>query len=100
MELKRSAGILLHPTSLPHGKLDEEAYRFVDWLAAAGQSWWQVLPLGPPDEVGSPYRAASAFAAWPGLLSEPDAPVSGEELEGFVARHPYWIAPWAAFAGP
>src|SRR5437868_14380785 len=43
VELSRSAGILLHPTSLPSGKLDREAYRFVDWLAAAGQSWWQVL---------------------------------------------------------
>ena len=37
--------------------LDDDAYRFVDWLEAAGQSWWQVLPLGPPDEFGSPYRA-------------------------------------------
>ena len=55
---QRSAGILLHPTSLPAGQLGDEAYRFVDWLAAAGQSWWQVLPLGPPDEFGSPYRVA------------------------------------------
>ena len=44
--LPRSGGILLHPTSLPGGRLGPEAYRFVDWLAAAGQSWWQVLPLG------------------------------------------------------
>ncbi len=100
MELKRSAGILLHPTSLPSSKLDEEAYRFVDWLAAAGQSWWQVLPLGPPDEHGSPYRAASAFAAWSGLLAEPEAPVSAEEIDAFVARHGYWIGHWASFAGP
>jgi 4-alpha-glucanotransferase len=100
MELKRSSGILLHPTSLPSGRLDEEAYRFVDWLAAAGQSWWQVLPLGPPDEHRSPYRAASAFAAWPGLLAEPDAPVSEKEAEDFVARHGYWIGHWASFAGP
>ena len=60
MQLPRSSGILLHPTSLPGGRLDADAYRFVDWLEAAGQSWWQVLPLGPPDEVGSPYRSASA----------------------------------------
>src|SRR5919202_4021685 len=59
----RSSGVLLHPTSLPGGRLGDEAYRFVDWLAAAGQTWWQVLPLGPPDEEGSPYRSASAFAA-------------------------------------
>ena len=62
MHLPRSAGILLHPTSLPGGRLGEEAYRFVDWLEAAGQSWWQMLPLGPPDEFGSPYRTTSAFA--------------------------------------
>ena len=98
MELKRSAGILLHPTSLPSGKLDEAAYRFVDWLAAAGQSWWQMLPLGPPDEHRSPYRAASAFAAWSGLLAEPEAPVSAGEIDAFVARHGYWIGHWASFA--
>ena len=59
-----------------------------------------VLPLGPPDEHGSPYLAASAFAAWPGLLAQPDAPVSGDELEDFVARHAFWIGPWTLFAGP
>jgi 4-alpha-glucanotransferase len=96
---ERSSGVLLHPTSLPGGRLGDEAYRFVDWLAAAGQSWWQVLPLGPPDEHGSPYRARSAFAAWIGLLAEPRAPVSTEELEDFVARHPYWAGEWAAFDG-
>ena len=99
MELARSAGILLHPTSLPSGKLDREAYRFVDWLAAAGQSWWQVLPLGPPDEFGSPYRSPSAFAAAAELLARPEAPVTVAELEDFVARHPYWTGNWASFAG-
>jgi 4-alpha-glucanotransferase len=99
VELTRSSGILLHPTSLPSGKLDREAYRFVDWLAAAGQSWWQVLPLGPPDEFRSPYRSASAFAASPQLLARPDARVTGAEVEDFVARHPYWTGSWASFAG-
>jgi len=99
VKLPRSSGILLHPTSLPGGRLGPEAYRFVDWLAAAGQSWWQMLPLGPPDEFGSPYRTTSAFAAWPGLLAEPEAPVAPAELEDFVARHPFWIAEWARFAG-
>jgi 4-alpha-glucanotransferase len=100
MQLARSSGILLHPTSLPEGRLGDEAYRLVDWLAAAGQSWWQVLPLGPPDEFSSPYRTESAFAASPRLLAEPDAPVTREEIEDFVARHPYWIGDWAHFAGP
>jgi 4-alpha-glucanotransferase len=99
VELPRSAGVLLHPTSLPSGKLDWDAYRFVDWLAAAGQSWWQVLPLGPPDEFGSPYRSPSAFAASPQLLARPAARVTAAELEDFVARHPFWTGDWARFAG-
>ena len=100
MKLPRSSGILLHPTSLPGGRLGAQAYRFVDWLEAAGQSWWQMLPLGPPDEFGSPYRTSSAFAAWPGLLAGPEAPVSAAELEDFVARHPFWVGEWARFDGP
>ena len=99
MDVPRSSGILLHAASLPGGRLGDEARRFVDWLAAAGQSWWQVLPLGPPDERGSPYKASSAFAGWTGLLSEPDSPVTAEEIERFVARHPFWSGHWAAFAG-
>ena len=99
MDLPRSSGILLHPTSLPSGKLDREAYRFVDWLAAAGQSWWQVLPLGPPDEFRSPYRPQSVFAASPQLLARPEARVTAVEVEDFVARHPYWAGSWASHAG-
>src|SRR5918997_1220211 len=52
MKLVRSSGVQLHPTSLPKGRLGAEAYAFVDWLAAAGQSWWQMLPLGPPVRYG------------------------------------------------
>src|SRR3954462_4133099 len=96
--LSRTSGVLLHPTSLPGGRLGREAYRFVDWLAAAGQSWWQMLPLGPPDEEGSPYRAASAFACWDGLLAYPDAPVSAREVVDFAARHAYWATDWPDLA--
>jgi 4-alpha-glucanotransferase len=99
MALTRSSGVLLAVASLPGGRLGEEAYRFVDWLEAAGQSWWQVLPLGPPDEHGSPYKARSAFAGSTELLAEPRAAVTLDELESFVARHPYWIGEWAAFEG-
>ena len=99
MRPNRSSGVLLHPTSLPGGRLGDDAYRFVDWLAAAGQSWWQILPLGPPDEHGSPYRSTSAFACSPGLLADPDATVSVSEIESFVARHAFWSGEWAAFAG-
>ena len=89
----------LHPTSLPSGRLGPEAYDFADWLAAAGQSWWQMLPLGPPDEHGSPYKAASAFASWRGLLADPDAPVSAQEERAFREREAFWIDDWAQFAG-
>ena len=99
MDLPRSSGILLHPTSLPGGRLGPEARRFVDWLAAAGQSWWQVLPLGPPDEVGSPYKSTSAFAGWSGLLERPDARVSAAEVRAFRAEHAYWVEDWAAYEG-
>lgn len=99
MKIPRSVGILLHPTSLPSGRLDGDAYDFVDWLSAAGCTWWQVLPLTPPDGSGSPYFSSSAFAAWPGLLAEPEAPVSDGELAAFRARQAYWIADWERFAG-
>src|SRR5205085_5034699 len=101
MRSPRSSGVLLHPTSLPGGRLGAPAYAFVDWLAAAGQSWWQMLPLGPPDRHGSPYKARSAFAAWPGLLpsSARRAPVSREEELAFREREAFWIEDWIAFAG-
>lgn len=64
--MPRSGGILLHPTSLPSpfgiGDLGPEAYKFVDFLAEAGQTLWQVLPLGPTGYGDSPYASYSAFA--------------------------------------
>jgi 4-alpha-glucanotransferase len=70
---ERSAGILLHPTSLPSahgiGDLGPTAYAWVDALARARQSWWQILPLGPTGYGDSPYAAFSAFAGNPNLIS-------------------------------
>ncbi len=94
----RGAGVLLHVTSLAGGRLGDAAYRFVDWLVEAGQTWWQILPLGPPNRLGSPYEAASAFAGWAGLLADPRAPVTADEVEGFAARHG-WAGGWRRFAG-
>ena len=66
MSFSRSSGVLLHPTSLPGrygvGDLGAEAYRFIDFLAASGQTLWQVLPLGPTGYGDSPYQSFSAFA--------------------------------------
>jgi 4-alpha-glucanotransferase len=67
--------VLLHPTSLPGphgvGDLGGEAESFLDWAAAAGQTVWQILPLGPTSWGHSPYGSLSAFAGNP-LLVSPD----------------------------
>src|ERR1051326_244350 len=66
MSFPRASGILLHPTSLPGcfaiGDLGPAAFAFADFLAAGGQSLWQVLPLGPTGYGDSPYACYSAFA--------------------------------------
>jgi 4-alpha-glucanotransferase len=95
----RTSGVQLHPTSLPSGTLGRDAYAFVDWLAEAGQTWWQMLPLGPPDRYGSPYKSASAFAASPLLLGAPGARVSQSEVLDFVERQGAWARDWDAL-GP
>lgn len=69
----RTSGILLHPTSLPGspalGDLGADADRFLDWVAAAGATFWQVLPLGPTGSSRSPYASPSSFAGNPLLIS-------------------------------
>lgn len=71
--MKRSAGILLSVSSLPSaygiGSFSESAYKFVDWLKAAGQSYWQILPLGPTSYGDSPYQSFSTFAGNPYFIS-------------------------------
>ena len=73
MNFPRASGILLHPTSFPGpfgiGDLGPEAYKFVDFLVSAGQSLWQVLPLGPTGYGDSPYAGYSAFAGNTLLIS-------------------------------
>jgi len=100
VELSRASGILLHPTSLPSGRIGADARRFVDWLARAGQTWWQMLPLGPPDAFASPYQPRSAFAGWAGLLERPRARVARSEIAAFRERHRYWADGWLRFEGP
>jgi 4-alpha-glucanotransferase len=73
MLTSRRSGILLHPSSLPGpqpiGTLGQEAYDFVDWLVSAGQSVWQILPLGPTGNGYCPYSCYSAFAGNPLLIN-------------------------------
>jgi 4-alpha-glucanotransferase len=70
---QRRSGILLHPTSLPgphgHGDLGPEAHDFMRFLAKAGQSLWQMLPVVPPGGGDSPYDSPSSFAGSPELVS-------------------------------
>lgn len=71
-EMRRSSGILLHITSLPGpygvGTLGQSARDFADFLSAAGQTWWQMLPLGPTGYGDSPYQSFSTFAGNPYLI--------------------------------
>ncbi|HEY7033437.1 MAG TPA: 4-alpha-glucanotransferase [Thermomicrobiales bacterium] len=73
MPFQRASGVLAHPTSFPGphgiGDIGEAAFRFVDWLAVAGQRVWQVMPLGPTGYGDSPYASPSAFAGNPLLIS-------------------------------
>ena len=66
MRFPRASGVLLHPTSLPgphgSGDLGQAAYHFIDWLKSAGQTLWQMLPLGGIGPGNSPYMSSSAFA--------------------------------------
>lgn len=69
---RRLSGVLLHPSSLPGGAIGDlgaGAWAFVDWLASAGQSFWQILPLVAVDDGGSPYNGLSAVAGNPLLIS-------------------------------
>ncbi len=80
MKFPRSAGVLLHPTSLPSangiGDLGPDAFRFLDRLVEAGVTLWQVLPLGPTGYGDSPYQSFSAFAGNPLLIHIPGASIA------------------------
>jgi 4-alpha-glucanotransferase len=90
MNQDRMSGVLLHVTSLPSyggvGDFGPAAYEFVDFLAAAKQRLWQVLPLGPAGYGSSPYSALSAFAGNPVMISlerlVQDGWLAAERIEG------------------
>lgn len=99
---RRRAGVLLHPTSLPGpgpaGVLGDDARRFVDLIAAAGFSVWQVLPLGPVDASRSPYLLKSAHAGSPELIDpgRADFPTRSE-FRRFYDANRSWLTPYALF---
>ncbi len=92
----RQSGVLLHPTSFPSeygiGDLGSYAYAFIDFLEAAGQSLWQILPLGHTGYGDSPYQAFSAFAGQP-LVISPQKLIE----QGFLSKEDFCDMPlWDA----
>jgi 4-alpha-glucanotransferase len=102
MPFPRSSGILLHPTSLPGrfgiGDLGEEARHFADFLHAAGQSIWQVLPVNPTGYGDSPYQSFSAFAGNPLLISLEELRLRGYLTDSDFAHAPAFPAVEVDFA--
>lgn len=104
---RRRAGMLLHPTSLPGpsaaGTLGDEARRFVEFLAGAGFSVWQMLPVGPVNASRSPYQTFSVFAGDPALLP----PTAGAgppwesrrgDFERFRQEQAYWLEDYVLYS--
>ena len=77
---ERSAGVLCHPSSLPSGDFGPDAYHFVNFLALSGFELWQILPLNPPDDEGSPYTSRSSLA------------LNTDFVSAFLLREWNWLA--------
>ena len=92
MRFTRASGVLLHPTCFPGrfgiGELGTEALRFVEFLARAGQQYWQVLPLGPTGYGNSPYASYSSMAGNPLLIS-----LEVLQQQGFLEESDFWHVP-------
>ncbi|WFE68159.1 4-alpha-glucanotransferase [Thiomicrospira sp. R3] len=96
--MARSAGVLLHPTSLPSGVLDYQAWVFLDWVQKSGLTIWQMLPLTPPHDDLSPYQGLSAFAMNTRLLpSGWQKQVDIKAFEKYMLEPPHWLENYALF---
>ena len=96
---QRLAGVLLHPSSLPSGKIDQSAYHWLDFMHSAGLRVWQMLPLGVPQANRSPYQCFSAFAINPALFT--NAPTFADVDANFSAwfeQQRYWLEDYALFS--
>ena len=104
------SGIICHISSLPSadggpGTLGADAMRFVDWLKNCRQSYWQILPVNPTDNFGSPYAGMSAFAGNPALMeggakrisevTKPRRDPAG--FDEFCQKNAFWLDEYAAF---
>lgn len=95
----RRAGVLLHPTALPQGVLDENVELFLSWMSRAGLSVWQMLPLGAPHSDRSPYQAYSAYALNPALLPAAISTleVDADKFLAFTRDESAWLDDYALF---
>ncbi|MBQ7362950.1 MAG: 4-alpha-glucanotransferase [Clostridia bacterium] len=94
---KRASGVLMHVSSLPGdysvGSFGGGAYKFIDFLADAGFSYWQVLPFCMPDECGSPYKSKGSFSVNPWFIDLPilkkQGLITDSELDSARQHSPY-----------
>ena len=94
---RRRAGVLLHLSSLD-AALGRGGRAFIDWLAAAGFSVWQILPLGPTGVPHSPYWVRSDFAGNTAFIDDGERPrAEGSEYRDFLAASQSWLEDYAAF---
>ena len=95
---KRQSGVLLHPTSLPSGKIDDQVIHWLDFMKSAALSVWQVLPLGVPQQNLSPYLCNSAFAMNPALMDRYSN--TDEADQSFIIwckEQNYWLDDYADY---
>ncbi len=98
MSTKKEVGILCHITSLPNPNLGTNgAIRFLEFLEKLGVSVWQVLPIHPPDQHGSPYASSSAFAGSAELMEYSSKKVSKKEIEEYCKQQGEWLEDFAQF---
>lgn len=95
-DLGRSAGVICHVSSLPGRKLGKGARDFVDYIASAGFSIWQILPLNPAGMGNSPYSSYAAFAGEPAFIDRDELP-SMDGYSAFIKDNAYWIYDYIAF---
>jgi 4-alpha-glucanotransferase len=96
---QRSAGVLLHISSLPTRQLGADALRFLDVMAQAGLRVWQILPVRPATKHHNPFEPASAFAGDPALVPMGAGDGADEDsFEAFQREHADWLPEWALFS--
>ena len=94
--LERSAGVICHVGSLGDQALGKKARDFVDYIAGAGFSIWQVLPINPAGAGGSPYDSVSAFAGDPAMIDRSEVP-DDSGLQEFCDKNAFWLHGYAAY---